>query len=421
MKRIFLWLILGSSGAAWADSWIPPSTQAYLSQDKSARLTVVPRDLESALAYFEDKTEGREPAGARAGSQATSAIATLERLGASGRWEIAWTKPLVNEVGPVDVVVANKGQGFATFDNWHSMGYGADAIAIYDGNGQLVRKFGLEQLFPGWFVAALPRSVSSLHWRGEPRISSDGARLIVPVVQPTNGEFSFSEGRTIDLAIRLADGAPIGVGSAAWKLALNDAAVVARADCASEREAIRQWNAPISAPTDGREKGWHQYLNETQYRTNWHEDAPVARTTVLRFPSAADYAPSLKWLDEALTEAAWEGDDLRAIGSPDIANLTTEIEWISRDIRRGQLKGVDLAIVADAAHAGRIRTALARSGAKLKFIDPKRTFPQITQRMRAKVDPPTCRAPRPVKSQATAWLVLPILILGGCIFLLRRR
>src|SRR5688572_10805057 len=137
IKRALLVIFIFASSGASADSWMPPSKETYVSPDQSARLTVVPRDLKSAYAYFDDKVEGREPAGAPAGSKETSATAILELRSASGRWEMAWKKPLINEIAPVDVVVANNGHGFATFDNWHSMGHGPNAIAIYGLDGAL--------------------------------------------------------------------------------------------------------------------------------------------------------------------------------------------------------------------------------------------------------------------------------------------
>jgi hypothetical protein len=399
---------------------MPPSKETYVSPDKRARLTVIPRDLESSLAYFDDKVEGREPAGAPAGARETSATAVLELRSASGGWEIAWKKPLINEVAPVEVVVANNGQGIATFDNWHSMGHGPDAIAIYGRNGTLIRKFALEDLFPEWFVAALPHSVSSIRWRGTPRISSDGSALIIPVVLPSNDEFSLGEGKKLDLSIRFADAAPLSLESGEWKKALNDAAETARASCAAEREWINTWNAPVMAPTTGKEEDWHYYLRETQYRTKWSDDPPGPGTTVLRLPTAPDFQASVTWLEEALTETAVVDHDLRAIGSPDLGRLAVEIERIGPGIGRGQLKGVDLVIVADEAHANRIRAALAPSGANLEFIDPKRSIPQIEQRVRDQAKLPTCKAPSPIADQAAWWHALPFLALGGGIFLLRR-
>lgn len=419
IKRAAIALLLVAGSAAYADSWMPPSKQAYLSPDVSARLTVIPSDLESSLAYFEDKVAGREPAGAPAGAKGNTATAALERRSASGRWQTAWSKPLVNEVAPVDVVVANGGDGFATLDNWHSVGHGPNAIVIYRGDGTLVRQLSLNEIFPDWFVAALPHSVSSISWRETPRLSQDQRHLIIPVKQPA--PFSIDGGPVVDLHIRLSDGTPTNIQSREWRTALHSAANAALTMCAVEREEREQWNAPISAPKTNREEDWHHYLRETQYRTKWSDDPPSAGTTVLRLPSAPDFQASVKWLEEALTETAVIEHDLRAIGSPDIARLTVEIERIGRKIRRGQLTDVDLVIVADADHAGRIRSAIGQSGATLTIIDPARSFPQIKQRIHDEAELIVCKAPKNISSHAGWWLVLPFVALASGILLLRPR
>ena len=188
-------------------------------------------------------------------------------------------------MAPVDVVVANGGQGFATFDNWHSTGYGPNAIVVYSGEGKVVRRLGLRDLFPEWFVAALPGSVSSIRWRGKPRISEKDGDLIVPVVQPSNEETATVGERTLDLAIRLSDGAPVGLERPEWKTALIHAASVARESCKMQHVSTRKWNAPISAPTAWKEEDWHHYLRETQYRTKWSDDdPPTAGTADLVLP-----------------------------------------------------------------------------------------------------------------------------------------
>jgi hypothetical protein len=393
IRPVVLALLLLSSSSGWADSWSPATKETYISADKQARLTITPRDLESSLAYFEDKVAGQEPAGAPAGSKATSATALLEVRSTADGWERTWSGPLANEVAPVSVVVANKGQGFATFDNWHSMGFGPDVVVIYSRDGTLVRKLGLHDLFPDWYIAELPRSVSSIHWRGRPSISGDGTELVVPVVQPSNDDSLSGEGKTLDLVIRMADGAPIGLERPEWKEAMIDAAATARQSCRNQRASIIAWNAPISAPTTAVEQDWHHYLRETQYRTNWSDDQPGPSTTVLRLPSAADFQASVQWLEEKLTESAVIEHDLRAIGSPDIARLTSEIERVGPGIAARQLKDVDLVIVADAAHAGRIRAALAHTGASLEIIDPKQSFPQVEQRMQKEAELTVCHVP----------------------------
>jgi hypothetical protein len=388
------------SSAAVADQWMPATKQVYESPDHLTRLTVVPRDLDSPLAYFQDKVAGHEPAGAAAGSKMTSAIATLETRDTSGRWAKAWTKSLSNEVAPVDVLVANGGRNVVTFDNWHSMGYGPNAIAVYDGQGAMLSAFGLEELFPKWFVAAQPHSVSSIWWRGHPRISDDGSSAIIPIRLPNENQSLATDGPTLDLFVSLLDGKPVGLTDQPWNAALAKAASTAREMCRAQRDQITEWNSPISIPTKWVEPVWHQYLREIVYRsgpTLTEDETPAVATTVLRPPSERDFQPSVQWLKEALTDKADIPDfEVRAIGSPDYERLTKEIETISPKISTGRLRGVQLVIVVDEVRAVRVRAALSRSGAKVRIVSPSETFPQRPEKMQ-KIDTaalPVCQVPQ---------------------------
>jgi hypothetical protein len=382
---LFLSLAMFSS-VAHADQWMPPVKQVLESADHSVRLTVLPRDITSPLAYFQDKVTGHEPAGAPTGSKATSATAILENRDSSGRWVASWTQPLVNEVAPVDVVVANDGRGFVTFDNWHSMGYGPHAIVAYDGQGNLIRALALEDVFPKWFVAAQLHSVSSIWWRGQPRVSDDGTAVVVPIKLPSHEQSMVeADGHTLDLFVRLSDGEPVGLTGQAWKAAFVAAAATAREMCRAGRDSVTQWNAPIAAPTEWAEPEWHNYLREIVYRSapSLNEDsAPVLGTTVLRPPTALDFRRSIDWLKDALTEKTAIPDyDVRAIGSPDYERLTKEIEGVASKINAGRLKGVQLVVVVDEPHSTRVRAALSRSGAQLRIVDPLAKFPQRPERV----------------------------------------
>ena len=422
MRGTFLAILGLTSSAALADEWMLPGRQTYISPGRTARLTVSPRDIQSPLAYFSDKVAHREPAGAPAGSKEQTATAILERADASGRWDRDWAGRLQNEVAPVDVLVADRGAGFATFDDWHGLGYGKNVVVIYRPDGSVARHYALSDLFPNWFIDALPHSVSSIWWRGKPKLSKDETEVVVPVVQPTADEsVGLGEGTKVDLAFRLVDGEPVGLQRSGWKAALAQAATAANVICARERQATKEWNEPISAPASNKEQDWHFYLRETQYRTKWSgEDTPEPSTMVLRVPSAPDFSASLQWLRESLTDRADLPHDLRAIGSPDIESLTTRIEQFARQIQRGQLRDVDLVIVADTAHAGRIRRALSQSGASLTIINPAQSFPQIKQRMQDERQLIVCQAPSHGVADASWLTALPFLALAGGIFLLRR-
>jgi hypothetical protein len=198
---------------ACADSWLLPETTTYLSPSKGCRLTVVPRDLEDQLAYFEGKLEGSEQAGQRPGGS-PKATATLERRLPDGRWERLWAGTLVNDVAPVDALVSDDMDYVVTFDNWHSIGYGDDAIAIYDIANGGIRTFSVEKLLGAGYFAALPHSVSSVDWRGDARIQ--GGQLVIDILVPSESTNRDSR-RHVALAIDLASGRISERSPAAWR------------------------------------------------------------------------------------------------------------------------------------------------------------------------------------------------------------
>lgn len=208
---------------AVADQWLPPRTCKYRSADQSWRLTVVPRDIESPLAYFQDKVDGIEVAGAVPGNRQKTARGMMERW-KNGGWRVVWDKPLLNEVSPVNAVVSSSGKA-VTFDNWHSMGYGPDTVVIYDVHGRVVRALALEDFLPGEYVRALPRTASSIHWSGGHYITADDQRLVLRVVVPSL-EFAPAKRQFVQLEVELASGRVITPEGKAWSDALAAARVV---------------------------------------------------------------------------------------------------------------------------------------------------------------------------------------------------
>lgn len=398
--RVLLFLaLLVTSSAAQADSWLPATTKVYEAPDHSARLTVVPRALTSTLDYFSDKADGKEPAGAPLGSAPASAMAKLEVRTLSGGWVARWTRPLANEVAPVDVVVAPGGKALVTFDNWHSMGFGPTVIVVYNEYGEATKALALDSIFPDWFVVALSRSVSSIHWRRSPRLSGDNTEVLVPVVLPNSERTLGQDGPELDLRIRLADAVIVGLGDPAWRDALKNAAKVAREQCIAELSEAKVWNAPISAPLQWDEVAWHHYLREIGFRTVpgvMGDDGPVIGTTVLRPRDASDFRASLKWLQEAVTERPFSpGYDIRVIGSPDMQSLGARIVEIAARIKPKRLAGVQFIVVADTATGHAIDTALSRTGATVTIMDPNHQIPQLADRMdnTTESERPICLAP----------------------------
>ena len=207
-------LVLGAlfTSQVAADIWPLPETTAYLSADRYWRLTVIPRELESQLAYFRDKVDGREPAGAASGNQQRQ-----------GQWRVVWDKPLLNEVSPADAVVSRSGQA-VTFDNWHSLGYGLDVVVIYDAQGNVVRAMALDDFMPEQYIHTLFRSSSSIHWGGEHCITAFGERVVLRVAMPSLGRRAGPQ--YVEVPVELASGRVIGPRPGVWIVAIARAWIV---------------------------------------------------------------------------------------------------------------------------------------------------------------------------------------------------
>lgn len=226
-------IAMAAAGPARADSWMLPTRTTYVSADKATRLTVVPRELESQLAYFKDKVKEREFAGQRAGETTRTARAMLERR-VSGRWTKVWEAPLVNDVAPVSAIVSDDGAHVVTFDNWHGTGLGDNVVVIYRDGGRLVRMLRLDQILPAEYIKALPSSTSSLWWSGQHRFAPDGQHLPLAVVVPDEDKLPSDRHATVDIAVDLDTGAVVPPAGGAWDRALAQATRVARERDAAE-------------------------------------------------------------------------------------------------------------------------------------------------------------------------------------------
>lgn len=371
----------GLRDMARADSWMPPAPKTYVSAGERCRLTVSPRQIQNQLRYFEDKVDGVEPAGQRTGGP-EEARGRLECRDERGGWARVWDMPLVNEVGPVSAVVSDDGAYVATFDNWHSMGWGEDVVAIYDREGRLVRAFGLSAFLPDAYVNALPRSVSSIWWSGEHRIEAGALVLQVVVPSEDRDERSFAEVR-----VDLASGEVEALDSEQWRRALAEGDRVNALILIEEAEARERRRSPLTAPETADDGDWHAYLAEAFFRLDpdWEDNYPAVK--VLRRPEAGDYAPSLGWLRDELSDTDRYGSPIM-IGSADALNLIKVLEEIMGASRRGALNGVKVYVAVGDGLWPRVQRAFAGSGASVIQLDPTVPIPQRPERMPEGEDEP---------------------------------
>ncbi|MGN2254860.1 hypothetical protein ACFWZ4_15900 [Frateuria sp. GZRe12] len=365
----------------WADSWELPTPHTYLSSDKSWRFTVTPRPIVSQLAYFEDQISHRARPGARPGNVQKQAQGYLEHRD-HGRWRAVWNAPLVNDVAPASAIVSSAGR-VVTFDNWGSMGYGDDAIVIYDVRGKPMRALGLEDFLPKTYIEALPTSVSSIWWGGVHHFSEDGRRLLLSVVVPTMGQgIASDDAQHVELPFDMASGKALPPDPQAWARALRSAREVAAGLRASRARWEAAFLAPLRAPNSDEDKDWSGYLVEAFFRLDpgWEDDYPG--TTVLRVPQRKDYQASVGFLREALHDEASQTGVLM-FASPSQDNLVHVLGREAATVPRGWLKNARVYVVVDDAHTAAVAKALASTGATYIQIDPGTPIPQRKARLDA--------------------------------------
>ncbi|MGH8062245.1 MAG: hypothetical protein ACREO7_09560 [Pseudoxanthomonas sp.] len=365
-----------------ADSWLPPSVRSYSSANGTWKLTIYPRGLTSQLGYFEDKVAGKTNAGGIPGDSQKSPIGHMERKQA-GRWQSVWKGPLANDVAPVEAVVSNDGIS-VTFDNWHGVGWGDDAVVIYDAGGGQVRKLGLAAFLPKYYIDALPRSVSSIHWRGMPRIDEAKQELVIPIVVPTAEEQDAHTERTrhVDVRLLLSDGSLMPMAGEAWVEASESATKASARRRQLLEEERKRFISPLAAPRDGDIAAWHGYLRDAYFRLDpdWENGYPV--TEVVPLPSDPKFGLLARYLGDALSDDM-NADDVVMVASPSQDMLVTALLKQAKRAKPGFLAKARVYVAADNAHMPSIRTALAHTGAKVIQLDIDTEIPQRKERLEA--------------------------------------
>ena len=184
-------ILFVTPAVTWADSWALPKERTVCSANNKYCLKVIPKKLTSQLDYFEDKVDEKENAGADNKIKNNKCRGIFYVRNANGKLQKRWEIDLVNEVSPVDILVSNEGEHVITFDNWHSVGYGDDVVAIYSAsNGKLIKNFGLSAFLTEQDISSLPRSISSIWWGGKHFLDPENQQL---VLQVTKGKMTFDK------------------------------------------------------------------------------------------------------------------------------------------------------------------------------------------------------------------------------------
>jgi hypothetical protein len=166
LKYIICVILIGCVNLA-ADTWAPPEPQKYYSADSGYCFEIIPGDSMHACRGI------------------------LSMVPDEGEYQTVWSAQLVNDISPVTAFVSDEGNYVATFDNWYRIGWGDDVVVIYGMDGELIAKFGLEDILSANEIEKIPRTVASRWWGGKHSIDEAKNVLILKVV--SNGEMPYSE------------------------------------------------------------------------------------------------------------------------------------------------------------------------------------------------------------------------------------
>ncbi len=194
-----------------ANTWGPAKERQYSSSNNSFLLRVVPINMveemqkiiskEQMDAYLRGKLSREQERRLKELNYKARAI-LLKKVGRQ-QFQKIWENKLVNQISPVKAIVSNNGKYVVTFDNWHAKGWGSDVVVIYGSKGQLIKKFSLKDFTTEEERKNFNRSVSSIHWGGQHRISENNKFVILNLlsgltnykrkIQLSNGKVIYSK------------------------------------------------------------------------------------------------------------------------------------------------------------------------------------------------------------------------------------
>lgn len=183
MKRllrhpIYVLFLLGLlvSTIAKADTWDNPKVKTYYSENNEFKLIVTPRktsDKYYLWDYYKSNNYPQTKKVLRKKEKFMRSISTQDTVLIPCTGELyrikgtdsvlIWKRTLLNDVCPVNAIVADDGSSIVTIDNWYSKGYGVNVFVVYDENGNAKRTYKLEEISP-FSLNDYLMSISSIIW-----------------------------------------------------------------------------------------------------------------------------------------------------------------------------------------------------------------------------------------------------------------
>ena len=174
-----------------ADTWDNPGVKTYYSENKEFKLIITPKITPEKYYQWNYYVSNKHPQTKKilrkkekfmqniSEQDTILTPCTAELFQIKGTDSVLiWKRILLNDVSPVNAIVANDGSSVATFNNWYSTGYGVNIFVIYDENGNTKKTYKLEEISP-FPLNDYPMSISSLHWnKGERYIDNERIEII---------------------------------------------------------------------------------------------------------------------------------------------------------------------------------------------------------------------------------------------------
>jgi len=110
---------------------------------------------------------------------------TLYKIDENKDTLIIWSKFLTNDDAPSQVYITNDGKFVVTIGNWNKMAQGDNIIAIFDSTGELIKKYGLNEIAFGNDIVDSTKKTKyeNLHWGSNFKFDEDNNILSLKVAK----------------------------------------------------------------------------------------------------------------------------------------------------------------------------------------------------------------------------------------------
>jgi len=156
-------ICLAISPSPRADDWPGPVVREVFSNNREYFVRVTPGESVGETVGFGSAKIGKH------------ARAAFFRMQVDRGYWLEREIDLSNPVAPVDFFVSNAGD-LVTLDNWHNVGYGI-VLALYHGDGRMVKAYRLGELFPKSEVDTFTHSASSIWWHKGPTYINEDQKI----------------------------------------------------------------------------------------------------------------------------------------------------------------------------------------------------------------------------------------------------